>query len=284
MFLALFFAVVLSGMVAVPSGWFDRGCTPQVDCPLYYVTDSPRQRVFLSTFYIDQREASAAEFAEFLNDQGEGPEYIHGEATGHYWLEHTYNPAAPSYGTIETYEREDGSVGHRAKAGYEQYPANLVSWFGADAYCHWKGKRLATEAEWEKAARGTDFRLFPWGNQLNDGTRARHMQNLQTLSPDTLVPVDALPSGASPYGALNMGGNVWDWVSDWYDPNYYKVAPVIDPQGPAEPPAGLVPQRIMRGGSAVSQSWIELTTMWRTPHEPWVTSSAMGVRCAMSAG
>lgn len=274
-------------MVAVPSGWFDRGCTVGIDCPYAtifppFVENSPRQRIYLSTFYIDRTGATAEDFAAFLDDQGEGVPYVQGVNTGHYWLEHTWLPAAPSYGTIETYTRDDGSVGHRARVGYENYPANLVSWFGADAYCRWKGKRLPTEAEWEKAARGTDFRRYPWGNQDNDGTLARHSQDLNHLSPDTLVPVDALPGGASPYGALNMAGNLWAWVSDWYDPYYYRVAPDHNPQGPAWPQTYPI-TKVMRGGSAVSQSWVELTTMWRTPHEPWQTSSAMGVRCAMSA-
>lgn len=282
----LFMLVQTEDMVPVPSGWFDRGCTVGIDCPYAtifppYVENSPRQRIYLSTFYIDRTGVTAADFAEFLDDQGEGAPYVQGVSTGSYWIPAHPNPIVPWYPTVERYTREDSSIGHRAFPGYEGYPVNTVSWFGADAYCRWKGKRLPTEAEWEKAARGTDFRRYPWGNQPETDLLTRHMQSLANITRDVLVPADALPDGASPYGALNMAGNLWSWVSDWYDPDYYHVSPDHDPPGPAQP-ATTPPQKVMRGGSAVSQSWVEITTMWRTPHEPWQTSGAMGFRCARS--
>src|SRR6266542_668086 len=247
---SLLLAVLLiSDMVTVPSGWFDRGCTPNVDCPLYYVTDSPRTHTYLSTFSIDRYETTAEEYAVFLNDQGEGQPYVFGEP-GTYWVQANPNPIVPNFGTVETYERDDGSTGHRAVPGYERYPANLISWYGADAYCRWKGKRLPTEAEWEKAARGTDFRRYPWGDLPITPMRTRHFQYWDVTGRDTLVPVDALPEGAAAYGALNMGGNVWEWVSDWYDASYYSVAPDHDPQGPTV----ATRYKGLRGASAVSQS------------------------------
>jgi serine/threonine-protein kinase len=96
----------------------------------------------------------------------------------------------------------------------EKFPANNVTWTGADAYCKFMGLRLPREAEWEKSARGTDGREFPWGNEDADETRARYSQRWKEKKFNVMVPVDGLPKGVGPYGTYNQAGNVWEWCLD----------------------------------------------------------------------
>jgi formylglycine-generating enzyme required for sulfatase activity len=155
---------------------------------------------------------------------------------------------------------------------HDDHPAVFVTWEEGRAYCQWAGGRLPTEAEREKAARGTDGRKYPWGEEEPNPERAVFRRYWGNQATD---PVGTHPSGASPYGLLDMGGNVWEYVADWYDPKYYEVSPQRDPKGPRTGRA-----RVVRGGSWDSRPIVLMTSQRNFAYRGY-REGDFGFRCAM---
>jgi formylglycine-generating enzyme required for sulfatase activity len=152
---------------------------------------------------------------------------------------------------------------------YDDYPVIWVSWYQADAYCEWAGARLPTEAEWEYAARGEQGFVYPWGNSPPDDTLLNYALNVG----DT-TEVGLYPDGASWCGALDMAGNVWEWVADWHA--RYPSRAQTNPTGP--PPRA---SKVVRGGS-FSHTWASTRVAVRGHHSPVTRSGSIGFRCAGS--
>lgn len=235
-------------MIMVPPGSFPMG-VPKGDRDGGR-DEYPRHEVMLDNYYIDIFEVTHGRYAEFVN------------ATGH---RIPVNPKYPKR-TLWSDHLSD-SLSER--------PIINVDWQDADAYCRWAGKRLPTEAEWEKAARGTDDRRFPWGNV--EPTHKHLNFNQQWQGEKTLMPVGSYEAGKSPFGAYDMAGNVWEWVADWYDPLYYEKSPAANPKGPD---SGTY--KVLRSsGWSVETPLVRLFT--RVKSDPTNRNDSTGFRCAKDA-
>ena len=222
-------------LVFIPAGEFVMGSDVSdgdADSDEY-----PQHTVYLDSFWIDRTEVTNDMYRRCVQ-AGECTEPAHSRRYG-----------SPEHGN---------------------HPALGISWDQAVAYCTWAGRRLPTEAEWEKAARGTDGRLYPWGMETPDPSRL----NFDHLVDDTTV-VGSYPAGASPYGVLDMAGNVWEWTADGYDEDYYAQSPAEDPRG-----GDSVNRRVLRGGSWNTQAHnVRVTNrFWAFPGR----NDTDGFRCTTS--
>jgi len=236
-------------MVLVPAGPFPMG-VPTGDRDGGR-DEYPRHQVDLDAFYIDKHEVTNGRYQQFV------------KATGHRIPQHPNNPSRTLW--------KDGRVSDTVA----ERPVVNVDWSDADAYCRWAGRRLPTEAEWEKAAKGTEDRRFPWGNVE---PTAKHLNfNQQWIGEKTLMPVGSYELGKSPYGAYDMAGNVWEWVADWYDDHYYEKSPAKNPQGP-----DTGTDKVLRSsGWAVETPLVRIFT--RVKSDPLIRNESTGFRCAMNA-
>lgn len=235
-------------MVFVPAGDFIMGSDPDKDPMADPLDEFPQHKVYLDAFFIDKYEVSNADYTKFV------------EGTGHRKSIFWDNP----------------------KFNHPDQPVVGVTWGDANAYAEWVGKRLPTEAEWEKAARGTDGRLWPWGNEFDpikcnfddEGKFDGHLDGFAMASP-----VDSFHQGASPYGALNMAGNVAEWVSDWFDQDYYTVSPRENPKGPKNSGMG---KKSWRGASWFA-GFDHMRCAYRDYDDIVASGQIIGFRCAMDA-
>lgn len=202
--------------------------------------DSPTHRVYLDAFWMDKYEVSNSMYLKCLQ-AGACSDMVSDNTTYQNWV-------------------------------YRDHPVTYVTWEQAAAYCQWAGRRLPTEAEWEKAARGTDGRTYPWGDEAPNARLA----NFEGSMIHEAVSVYRYPLGASPYGVLNMSGNAREWIADWYGEDYYLVMPYANPTGPE---TGT--ERSLRSGS-YNEDKHEITATIRYRHEPQSAGLSRGFRCAQS--
>jgi len=232
------------GMVLIAAGEFTMGRTKLTRDdnttmrPRVLLDDRPAHKVSLDAYYMDAREVTNALYAKFVSATGRRPPY--------HW------------------------TGGEVPQGEADLPVFNVSWDDANAYCRWAGKRLPTEAEWERAARaGKEGLSYPWGDKI-EAAKARY--NVETGP----APVGQFP--ANDFGLFDMSGNVSEWCSDWFDREYYKSSPPRNPKGPE---TGMY--KVIRGG-AWSDEATRVTVFFRNWVRPTQTTPNIGFRCAKSAG
>ncbi len=264
-------------MVYIPEGNFKMGQTEKekewliinvgkTDYNKYYKNETPNHDIFLSGYWMGKTEVTNEQYVTFLNDSR---------------IDHKDGcQGNPCIDTKKEYQYSHimGSKGeYYVETGYKKYPVTDISWYGAGEYCKWLSKKtgfdfkLPTEAQWEKAARwfvSVDRSLgfmFPWGDYEPGET-------LANFNSEKIAAVDSYHEGVSPFGLLNMAGNVWEWCSDWYDENYYSKSPKENPQGPENGK-----YRVRRGGGWNNMS-ISLRCAGRKEDTPSKRYSNVGSR------
>jgi len=250
-------------MVFIPAGEFQMGSQEGEN------DERPLHTVFLDDFYLDVYEVTNTQYAGFLNQMGNQ------EEGGVTWLEDN---------SSDVHIHQNGGI-WLADEGYGNHPVTRVSWYGAQAYCQWRGARLPSEAEWEKAARGMGSYIYPWGDVI-DETRANFCDaNCEYAWAESdlddgfarTAPVGSFPNGISPFGGYDMAGNVWEWVLDWYSEKYYNGSPTENPYGPDNGQ-----YRVRRGGSWDNPT-DSLRVTIRDGFYPTDRGNFLGFRCARSA-
>ncbi len=221
-------------MVLVPAGEFIMGSEKGDE------DEAPAHRVSLNAYYIDKFEVTNGRFAKYV-------EAIQSE---------------PPWGFTD----KETPVIHAER------PVRWVNWMDAMGYCLWLGKRLPTEAEWEKAARGTDERTYPWGN--DPPTSVHAVYGLKEGGAESVSVIGNHHMGQSPYGVQDLAGNLYEWVMDWYADNFYTNSPAINPRGPGEGTA-----KVQRGGSYINTPY-RLRSSFRTKGDPTEQDPNVGFRCA----
>ncbi len=258
----------LSDMAFIRGGKFARGSNFEANkaafktcrlhdksCKLWWFSDEyPLKLVKLDSYWIDIYEVTNEKYLEFV------------QATGH-------PPALDATCTTDACREGNLWEGETFPSVIRRQPVTQVSWYDAEAYCKWKGKRLPTEAEWEKAARGPSGSMYPWGNASPKG-RATFQRKWKGIN--TMTPVGSYPSGVSVYGVHDMAGNVWEWVNDWYSRTYYTFGVKNNPQGWEEGE-----YKSLRGGSWVNYG-DTLRSAFRRWSRPNVRFNDTGFRCAKS--
>lgn len=243
-----------SEMILIPAGTFSMGSNARA------ADERPVHKVHLSAYYIGKYEVTNAEYHEFWvslkNENGDSTEAQ---------IQHT----PESFSHLS----HIGSWPERAKQ-FPDHPVVGVSWQDANAYAEWKGTRLPTEAEWEKAARGYTDRIWPWGNaMLPHANTSEKKDGFE----DRIAPVGSYPKGKSYYGVMDMAGNVWEWTADWYSDVYYLHSSKQDPIGP-----DVGSWRVLRGGSWID-SLTRCSTTFRFYLYPTLKTSFVGFRLAKTA-
>ncbi|GJL80253.1 MAG: hypothetical protein NPINA01_32420 [Nitrospinaceae bacterium] len=224
-------------MILIPEGVFTRGS----DAGGF--DEKPQQEIYLDAFYADKYEVTVESYNKFrraANYAEQSVPFFQGD-----------------HSVLQT----------------PNFPVVGVSWLDAVNYCKWGGKRLLTEAEWEKAARGSHGLVYPWGNKVLD-KRANLAGKADGF--EFMAPVGSFPMGRSVYGVHDMSGNVSEWVEDWYDQFYYQTAPLMNPTG-----AERTKNRVFRGGSWDSRT-VDIRTSKRFAATPGRKDAVLGFRCGRS--
>jgi iron(II)-dependent oxidoreductase len=249
--------------VMIPAGWFIMGTSARRAgiARAHDASETPSRRIWLDAFDIDRYEVTLGQYLGFLLNRARA--------------------LPPDLAQAEQYEElaEYAGVMTGADAPPPRllavWPAFNVSWTNAEAYCRWKGQRLPSEAEWEKAARGTRGSLFPWGPTTATPRRAV-FGRIYGMALPQVEPIESFGSGRSPYGLYHMAGNVAEWVQDWFDPTGYRTMPERNPHGPRTGQ-----RKVFRGGGWDSPREL-LRTASRVSAPPDHRSPSLGFRCARS--